>query len=179
MPITTSDVLFKGSGGTGTGNSTAVANPNNWLGGYMSSTEITNASLHNVFDVITGDENAASDVEYRCIFVHNAHATLTYQSVVVWISSETAGGASAALSLDTTGVVAYNTASTMAKTIANEGTAPATQTFSAPTTKGTGLSVGNMGPNTAQAIWIRRTAANTGALDLDGVVISVSGDSAA
>lgn len=42
--------------------------------------------------MVTGDENAASDVEYRCIFVHNNHATLTLQGVVVWLSAEVAGG---------------------------------------------------------------------------------------
>lgn len=179
MPIATSDILFKLSGVASPGNANAQANPNASLGGFMSSTQITDATLHNLFDVITGDENAAGDTEYRCIFVHNNHGSLTLQNAVVWMSAEVAGGANAAISLDTTGNVAANSASTMAKTVANEDTAPASQTFTSPTSKATGLSIGNLGPGQVRAIWIRRTATNSAALDNDGVTLRVEGDTAA
>ena len=179
MAITATDILFKLSKNTGPGNSSAQADPNDSIGGFMSSTQITDATLHNLFDVVTGDENAASDVEYRCFFIHNNHGTLTWESVKVWLFSETAGGASAAIAIDGTGVVSATSASAQAERIANEGTAPSGEVFSSPTTKAGGLSVGNIGAGQAVAIWVRRTAANTAAVDTDGVIIRAEGDTAA
>lgn len=179
MAITATDILYKLSVTAAAGDTTAQPDPNASLGDQISTTQITDASLHNLFDVVTGDENAASDVEYRCFFVHNNHATLAWQNVVVWLSAEVGGGAAAAISVDTTGVTAKGSASAQAKTVANESTAPATQTFTSPTTKGTGLSIGNIPAGSVAAIWVRRTAANTGAVDNDGVTIRCEGDTAA
>jgi hypothetical protein len=180
MAITATDILFKLSTTAGSaGHSTAQADPNASLGKYISTTQITDASLHNLFDVVTGDENAASDVEYRCIFVHNAHASLTWQAPVVWLSAEVSGGAVAAISVDTTAASAIGAAPAQAKQVADESTAPATQTFTAPTTKGTGLALADIPAGSCRAIWIRRAAANTAALNNDGVTIRVEGDTAA
>jgi hypothetical protein len=179
MAISASDILFKKSINTGPGNSTAQGDNNDSIGGFMSSTQITDATLHNLFDVVTGDENAASDVEYRCFFIHNNHGSLTWESVKVWLFSETGGGAAAAIALDGTGVVSATSASAQAERIANEGTAPSGESFSSPTSKGTGLSAGNIGAGQCIAVWVRRTAANTAALDTDGVVIRAEGDTAA
>lgn len=178
MAIAASDILYKFSVAAAAGNTTAGTAAGS-LGDQISTTQITDATLANLFDNVTGDENAASDVEYRCYFVHNNHGSLTWENVVVWLSSETAGGASAAISVDTTGVTALGSGSAQAKTVADESTAPSSQTFTAPTTKGTGLAVGNIPAGSVAAIWVRRTAANTAALDLDGVVIRCEGDTAA
>lgn len=178
MAITAPDILFKFSVVAAAGDTTAGTAATS-LGDQISTTQLTDATLHNLFDVVTGDENAASDVEYRCIFVHNNHATLTWENVVCWISAETAGGAVAAIGLDPAGVTPKGQASAQAATIANESTAPAGVTFSAPTTKGTGLSIGNIPAGSVAAIWMRRTAANTGAVDNDGVTIRCEGDTAA
>lgn len=178
MAIAAADILYKFSVAAAAGNTT-VGTAAGSLGDQISTTQLTDATLGNLFDNVTGDENAASDVEYRCFFVHNAHGSLTWENVVVWLSSETAGGASAAISVDTTGVSAVGSGATQAKTVADESTAPATQTFTAPTTKGTGLAIGNIPAGSVAAIWVRRTAANTAALDLDGVVIRCEGDTAA
>ncbi len=56
---------------------------------------------------------------------------------------------------------------------------PAGITFSAPTTKGTGLNLGSLNAGQVRAIWIRRTAANTVAVSNDGATIRVEGDTAA
>ena len=179
MAITSTDIKFKLSVTTGSaGNSTAQGDPNASLGKYISTTEIVDASANNLFDNISGDENAASDVEYRCFFVHNDHASLTLQSAVAWISAEVSGGASCAIGLDPAGVTAKGSASAQAATIANESSAPAGVSFSSPTTKGVGLSIGNIAAGSVQAIWVRRTAANTAAKDADGVTVRVEGDTA-
>jgi hypothetical protein len=170
MAIVSSDILYKLATTAGTAGNQNTSTPAASLGKYISTTQITDASLHNLFDVITGDENAASTVDYRAFFVHNNHATLTLQSPVVWIVSQTTGGASVAISVDTTATSALASATAQMKTIANELTAPATQTFTTPTTKAAGQ---------VKGIWVQRTAANSAALDLDSAVIRVEGDTAA
>jgi hypothetical protein len=178
MAITATDILFKFSVAAAAGDTTAGTAAGS-LGDQISTTQIIDATLHNLFDQITGDENAASDVEYRCIFVHNNHGSLTWENVVVWLSAEVAGGASAAISVDTTGVTPKGQASAQAKTVADESTAPATQTFSSPTTKATGLAIGNIPAGSVQAIWVRRSATNSAAVNNDGVTIRCEGDTAA
>lgn len=163
----------------GTGYTQAQSNVNESLGKYISTTEITDNTLNNLFDNISGDENAASDVEYRCFFVLNNHSSLTLQSAVCWISSEVAGGAVCAIGLDPYGVTTRNSVAVQAVEIANEGAAPTGVSFSAPTGKASGLSIGDIPASSCAAIWVRRTAQNTVAVNNDGVTIRVEGDTAA
>jgi len=179
VPIASSDIKYKYSVTSGSAGNSTAGTAGGSLGKYVSTTEITTATLHNLFDVISGDENAASEAEYRCIFIHNSHATLTLQNAVVWMVSEVAGGANAAISVDTTAASAVGSASAQAKEVADENTAPSTQTFSSPTTKGAGLSIGNLAAGQVRAVWVRRTATNSAALNNDGVTLRVEGDTAA
>ena len=179
MAITATDILFKFSVKTGSAGNTVVGTAAGSLGKYISTTEITDNTLNNLFDDVSGDENAASDVEYRCIFVHNAHGTLTLQNAVVWLSAETAGGATAAIAVDGIAASPIGQAGAQADEVTDESTAPSGESFTAPTSKGTGLSVGNLPAGQCRAIWVRRTAANTAALDDDSVTIRVEGDTAA
>lgn len=179
MPIATGDLLWKYTINSGPGNSAAQANPNDSLGGFMSSTAWSGGTLHDLFDLISGDENAASEAEYRCVVVHNSHATLALQNPKVWIVSETGGGANIAIALDGTGITVNNSASAQAERIANENTAPSGETFSSPTTKGAGLSPANIPAGSVLPIWIRRTATNSVAINNDDVVIRCEGDTAA
>ena len=178
MAITATDILFKFSVVAAAGNTTA-GTADTSLGDQISTTQITDATLNNLFDDVSGDENAASDVEYRCIFVHNAHATLTWQSVVVWLSAEVSGGANAAIAIDDLAASAIGAAVAQADAVANENTAPTGETFSSPTTKGTGLSIGNLAAGYCRAIWVRRSATNSVALNNDGVTVRCEGDTAA
>ena len=169
MPITATDIQFRLSGGS------ANSNVNASLGGAKSSVEITNASLHNLFDQVSGDESAAGDTEYRCIYVHNAHATLSLQNAVVWISTNTP-------STDTVVAIALagEGLNGTAETVANENTAPTGETFSSPASKGAGLSLGTIPAGQHFAIWIRRTVTGgAAAFNTDSVVIQVEGDTAA
>ncbi len=181
MAIVASDIKIKLSVKTGSaGNSTAQGSPNNSLGKYISTTELVDNTLNNLFDNVSGDENAASDVEYRCIFLHNSHATLTLMSTKVWLSAEVSGGAVAAIAIDDIAASAIGSSSAQAAEIANEDTAPTgVGSFSAPTSKATGLTLGDIPAGQCRAIWIRRTAANSVALNNDGVSISWEGDTSA
>jgi hypothetical protein len=178
MAIVAGDILYKFSVKTGSaGNSTAGTAAGS-LGKYISTTQLTDNVLNNLFDDVTGDENAASDVEYRCFFVHNSHATLSWQSVVVWLSAEVSGGASIQIAIDDTAASAIGSASAQADEIANEDTAPGAGvgSFSGPTTKGTGLSLGTIPAGQCRAVWVKRSAANTAAKDSDGVTLRAEGD---
>jgi len=169
MPIVSADIDFRLSGGA------ANSDPNASLGGVKSSTEITAASLHNLFDQVASAESSAGDVEYRCFYVHNAHATLALQNAVIWVQTNTPAS-------DTTvdiglGASAVNGTE---QTVANESTAPSGVTFSAPATEGAALSIGNIPAGQHKAVWVRRTiSAAAAANNLDNVVLRVKGDTAA
>ena len=178
MAITASDIKFRLSTATGPGNSTA-GTPNASLGGFMSSTDMV-AGANGLFDDISGAENAASTVDYRCVFVYNDHDTLTLQNAVVYMSAEVAGGANITIAVDNIGPLADNSASAQAAVIANETTAPTgAGAFSAPTTPGAGLSLGNIGPNQVKGVWCKRTATNSAAVTGDGFTLACIGDTAA
>lgn len=180
MAIAASDMLFKLSIKTGSaGNSGAQADPNASLGKYISTTALT-TSANGMFDNISGAENAASTVDYRCIFVHNNHATLTASNCGVYISAEVAGGAAVALAVDNIAASAIGATAAQAAEIATETTAPSgVGSFSSPTTSGTALSLGTLAPGQCRAIWVRRTAANSAALDSDGFTLGLTFDTPA
>ncbi len=181
MAITASDIQFRTAITSGSaGDSATQPDPNLSLGKYVSQSQITAATLHALFDKVTGDENAASEAEYRCVFILNNHATLTWEAVKVWLSAEVSGGAAAAIAIDNIAASAKGSASAQAAQIANEDTAPTgVGSFSSPTTKAGGLSLGDLAPGQARAIWVRRTTANTSAVDSDGVTIRAEGDTGA
>lgn len=143
MPIVTGDLEFRLSGGA------ANANPALSIGGAKSSVEVTGSTL---FDTTSGAESSAGDIEYRCIYLHNAHGTLTAQGAKVWIQSNTPA-ASTAIAIALAGEGLNGTA----ETPANEDTAPTGETFSAAANEGASLSLGNIPPGQHYAIWVRRT----------------------
>lgn len=169
MAITASDIQFRLSGGAGNSNVNAS------LGGAKSSVQVVDATLHNLFDQVSGDESAAGDNEYRCIYVHNAHATLSLQNAVIWISTNTP-------SADTTIAIALagEGLNGTAETVANESTAPVGESFTSPANKAAGLSLGTIPAGQHYAIWIRRTVnAGAAAANADLCVLTVEGDTAA
>lgn len=169
MPIVASDIQFRLSGGA------ANSDVNAALGGAKSSVQVTSAALHNLFDQVSGAESLSGDTEYRCIYVHNGHATLSLQNAVVWISANTPSG-------DTSMEVAVGTAAVNGteQTIANENTAPSGTTFSAPASQGAGLSLGTIPAGQHKTIWLKRiVGASAAAYNTDSATISVAGETAA
>lgn len=178
--ITAGEILLKRSvKGQAAGNTTAQADPNASLGQNVSTTAWAGGAANDLFDDVSGAENAASTVDYRCIFVHNSNTANALQNAVVYISAETAGGASIALAADTTAATAVGASGAQALTGTTE-TAPGAGitglTYSSPTTVGAGVALGNIPAGQVKAFWIRRTAANSAALSNDGVTITVAGD---
>jgi len=168
-PIASTDIDFHLSGGAGN------ADPNAALGGAISTTQITSAALHNLFDIVSGDEAAAGDIEYRCLYVKNAHATLTLQNAKVWVQTETPSGSSdEEIGLGTSAVNGVE------QTVADESTAPSGVTFGQANGEGAALSIGNIPAGQHKAIWVKRTiSASAPAVDSDASVLRVKGETAA
>lgn len=154
MPIASTDLELRLSGGSS--NTTPAAA----LGGGMSTAGggvVTSASANNVWDDVSASE-AANDTEYRCLYVKNAHGTLTLQTAGLYIDSLTT---SAGTEFDI-GPDAAAIGSDSSTTIANESTAPAGVTFSRPTTRGTGLIQADIPAGSKKAFWIRRYVGSAG-----------------
>lgn len=179
MPVAAADVKLKHSIKTGSaGNSLAQADPNASLGKYISTSEVSSSPTNNMFDNISGAENAAGVPEYRCYFVHNDDPSArTITNVGVYISSEVAGGANVAIAIDNIAASAMGATAAQAAEVANETTAPTgVGTFSTPTTVGAALSLGTLSSDNVRALWVRRTPQGT-AEDNDGFTLSVVFDS--
>lgn len=147
MPIANSDIKFRLSGGA------ANSNVNSSLGGAKSSVDIVDNTTGNLFDDVTGAEHTAGDVEYRCIYIHNNHGSLTLTSPVAWIQSDTTGADS-----DISIAVGSAAVNGTEQTVANESTAPTGVTWSdAAVSRATGLALGDLPAGQHKALWIRRT----------------------
>lgn len=165
MPISNANLKWYLSGG---GSNT---DPNAALGGARSST----AASSSLFDTVTGDESAAGDTEYRCIYFRNEDASSGgLINPVLWILSNTP-------STDTTIAIGLDPAGKggTATTIANEDTAPASVSFSSPATKGAGVSLPSTpyAQNEFIAVWVRRTiTAGAASAASDPATLRVEGD---
>ncbi len=169
MPITSTDLKFHLSGGA------ANSDPNAALGGAISTTQIVDATVANLFDNVSSAESAAGDTEYRCFYVKNTHATLTLQAAKVYIQTNTpSADTSAEIGLGTSAVNGTE------QTVANESTAPSAVTFSTAAGSGNALSIGNIPAGQHKAIWLKRIVnAAAAAYNSDSVIIRVEGDTAA
>ena len=112
---------------------------------------ITTDTLNNVWDDVSGAESSSGDTEYRAIFIKNTHGTITYTGAKVWISSNTTS-TDDTIEIALAGEGINNTI----ETVGNESTAPAGESFSAPTSFATGLSLGNLAAGQAHGVWIKR-----------------------
>jgi hypothetical protein len=145
MSIIAGDFITRLSGGA------ANASGNAALGGVKSANAMS-SSVDALFDAVAAAEAAAGSIEYRCVYLHNANATLDMTTAVVYVSANTP---LAGTTLDIgVGTAAINGTE---QTIANETTAPTGVAFSAPTTAGTGLALGTIPAGQHKAVWMRRT----------------------
>lgn len=169
MAIVASDLLFYLSGGAGN------SDPDASLGGIISTTQITDASDNNLFDDVSGDEASSGDTEYRGLYLFNNHATITLQNSKIWFSSNTT-------STDDTlnmALAGEGVNATM-ETVADESTAPSGESFSAPASKGAGLSVGNVPAQQRYGIWLQRVVnSSASAVNANAATITWEGDTAA
>ena len=166
MPIVAADIKVYLSGGA------ANADPNAALGGAVSSVELVDNTLHNLFDKVTGAESAAGDTEYRAVFIRNTHATLTLEGAKVYIDANTVSTdtqVQIALADEAIGVETI-------ETVANENTAPTGPTFSTADGAANALTIGDLAPGEEKAIWIKWIVGAAAVAVLDEVTLEVSGD---
>lgn len=185
--IVSSDVLFKLSApGAASGNSSAGTAGNSW-GNYISTTVLSTTPLDNLFTDITGAQNAASQVDYACVFIHNNTASgNSMLNTVVWLplSLFVAGGALVAVAGDTFAASAIGSASQQAVRITAATNAPVgvtgwvSPTSTAPTYPSytNGIQLGTIAPGFCRAVWIRRSAQNTAPVNNDGFTLECDFD---
>jgi hypothetical protein len=153
LPITSGDLKFYLSGAV------SNTNPTQSLGGAISSTQITDNTLNNLWSDVTGDQAAAGIVQYRCAYFLNANGSLTFLAPVIWVTAlTTSPDDEIAIGIGTSGLNGIE------QTISSDTTAPTGVTFSTPTTKASGLALGTPDIPAGQhvAVWFRRTV-NAGA----------------
>ncbi len=168
MPINATDIEFRLSGGAG--NTSGDVS----LGGAISSSSVS-ASVNSLFDYVSGDQSAAGDIEYRCIYVRNNHGSLTLYGTKLWISANTP---STSTSVDIgLGSSAVNG---VEQTVSSEDASPSGVTFSAAENEAASLVIGDLAPGAHKAVWVRRTVtAGAAAYNNDTVTFTVKGDTAA
>ena len=133
----------------------------------MSTTDVP-SGLHGVFARMAAADNAGQVPQYACLFLVNAHASLTWTDVRVWLSGgDPAGGATVALAADTTPASLLGASSDQALTAASIS-APGSQvtglSWSTPASyAGSAVALGDIGPGKCRAFWVRRLGANSAA----------------
>ena len=161
MPIVSSDIKYKLSGGA------ANADPLLSIGGAISSVDAGSS----IFDDVASAEAAAGDTEYRCIYVKNTHATLTYLSAKIWIQTQTpSADTDVAIALGGEGL------NGTAETVANENTAPVGESFTSPSSFAGGLTIGDLAPGAYYPVWVRRTVNAGAAVYADSFTLRVQCD---
>ena len=166
--ITSTDILFLLSGGAANSDTDAS------LGGVVSSTEIVDDTVNNLFALAGAAEADAGSVKYRGFFVKNDHATLTLTAPKIYISSNTTSPTTAV-----TVALASETGSPM-DTIADEDTAPdPAVTFVTAVDFDNGLSLGDLAPGEVKGVWVKWTVdASTDAIE-DAMTFTVKGETEA
>lgn len=164
MPISSSDIQYRLSGGA----SNAVQSAS--LGGAKSAT----AASASIFDAVSSAESGSGDVEYRCIYVHNNHGSLSLDNAVAWIPANTPSATTVVeIGVGTSAVNGTE------QVVADENTAPAGVTFTAASSKEAGVALGTIPAGQHRAVWVRRTVSAGTAAAADGFTLRAGGDTAA
>lgn len=161
MAILSTDIKYKLSGGA------LNTAPNASLGGAKSSTDVPPG----IFDDVSSAEASAGSVEYRCVYVHNNHLTLSLLLAKLWIQANTPSASTdVAVGLGSSGLNAIE------QTVATEVTAPTGVIFSSPAAFASGLSLGDLPAGQHFAVWVRRTVTAGAAAASDTFTLRVQGD---
>lgn len=188
--IVPTDVLFMLSAPGASAGNTTTGTVGNSLGKYVSTTQLSSTPLDNLFPDITGAQNAASQVDYACVFILNNTASgNSMLNTVVWLplSLFVAGGANVALAGDNIAASAKGAATQQAAVIATSTTTPTGITsFVSPVSSAPvspsytgGIQLGTIGPGQVRAVWIRRSATNSAPVNNDGFTLEVDFDTQA
>lgn len=143
------------------------------IGGAIADNGPTDNTINEVWDDVTGDEAVSGTTEYRILYVKNDSSTDSLEDTKFWISQVTA-------STDDEVAIALMAAGKngTAERLSDETTAPSGgESFSAPTTKAGGLTIGTLAAGDYYPICIRRIVnASSSAYDANNYKIKVEGD---
>ena len=146
MAVLSTDLKFFLSGGA------ANTDPDAALGGIISTTQVVDNTLNNLFDNVSGAEHTVGDINYRCIYVKNDSASVAYAAKLYIETNTPAADSEIQIGLDLSG------AGGTADTIPDESTAPdPAVTFSLAADYANALSLGDLAAGAVYAIWIKRT----------------------
>jgi hypothetical protein len=166
MPIASGDIHYRLSGGA------ANSDPLLSLGGAKSSVQVTTGTL---FDDVSGAQSALGLVEYRCVYIHNNHGSLTLTAPKIYVQTNTP-------TADTTIDLALGTSATNAQEqgpLATEETAPSGVSWVTNATNyATGIALSDIPFGQHRAVWLRRTVNAGAAAYADSYTIRVEGDTA-
>lgn len=163
--VTPAEIEFRYSGGA------SNTNPATSLGGVASSNEGDWELPDEIFAEAGPNDAATGVTDYICLYLHNNTTSgKTLESAVLWIDDQANVG-TYAIGLDSAAV-----GQQAASSSPDNRTAPSPAiTFTSPTTKAGGLSIGNIPAGQSKAIWIRRTltaqtvdARDNGSLRVEG-----------
>jgi len=166
MPIASGDIHYRLSGGA------ANSDPILSLGGAKSSVQVTTGTL---FDDVSGAESASGLVEYRCVYIHNNHGSLTLVAPKIYVQANTP---SATTTID----LALGTSALNAQEqgpLATELTAPSGVSWVTNATNyASGVALSDIPFGQHRAVWLRRTVDPGTSAAADTYTIRVEGDTA-
>lgn len=163
MAIESGDIDYQLSGGA------SNADADLSLGGVISS----NAMPTDIFDDVSSAEATAGLIEYRCIYVKNAHGSLPLQGPKIWFEANTP-------SATTTVALGVGTSAQGGEeqSIGAETTAPAGITFTEPANFAAGVALGDIPAGGWRAVWLRRTINAGTTATADTFSLRTQGDTA-
>lgn len=141
--LTSNDIRFYYSGGA----TNTVASKS--LGGLKSACEVPASSMNTIFDNVSSSEASSGRIEYRAIYVTNVNPYITLSSAVLWIDTNTPAA-------DNIEIAIADSNGTSTVSVANETVSPSGFSFTSPSSKAAGLSIGSLPPNSSRCIWIKR-----------------------
>jgi hypothetical protein len=178
MPISPSEVRWYLSNPNASTGFSGIGTPGNSLGKWMSTTQVSNTAIDDLFLDLSAAQNAALQVDYQCIFI--ANFTVTGDSMrnpYVWMPSQqyTVGGATMLLAFDPIGAVPYTSTSPQAQAISQSTSTPTVVSWFGPSPLYyNGLLIPDIPPGYAVAVWIQRTATNSPAITPQSLQLEVT-----
>ncbi len=130
-----------------------ASTPADSIGGPISTTELTDNELHNLFAKVSAAEALAGSTKYKGIYVKNEHGTLTLEDAIAFIEAQTD---STDTSIEI--AVADEAIGASMQRLANENTAPAAITGSWVSAVGeaSGSAIGDLDDDSYRGIWVKR-----------------------
>lgn len=178
MAIATSQIEYRLAAPGATAGDTVDGVSGQSLGGWVSRSLLPGGMIGNLFPNVTALEYLNNQIDYQCLFVVNRHPTYTLGSAVAWLPFQRPGGSTIDIAPDDVMPMDLDEAMEMQATvIPDKNTAPGIGAgYSLATSKDAGIELGDIGPNQAVAIWLRRSGATDGVVVLGGTgVLKLSG----